>query len=138
MVTWEIYHRATQGYIYSVCWNHPSSWQNNLNKYILSYFYLNPIPTEGGRFGPEQPETGWHFHSFMTGVTKILDFVYFSICLVPVNLFLKKKLWNFEKLKNRNLPFWHQRVPPLEKKLKKWKFLFLFQIIILFLFESEF
>ena len=99
---------------------------------------LNPIPTEGGRFGPEQPETGWHFHSFMTGVTKILDFVYFSICLVPVNLFLKKKLWNFEKLKNRNLPFWHQRVPPLEKKSKKLKFLFLFKKIIQFLLESKF
>ena len=58
---------------------------------------LNPIPTEGGRFGPEQPETGWHFHSFMTGVTKIFDFAYFRTCLVPVNLLLKKK---YEILKN--------------------------------------
>ena len=58
---------------------------------------INPIPTEGGRFGPEKPETGWHFHSFMTGVTKIFDFAYFSTCLVPVNLFLKKK---YEILKN--------------------------------------
>ena len=83
--------------------------------------YINPIPTEGGRFGPEQPETGWHFHSFMTGVTKIFDFVYLSTCLVPVNLFLKKKLWNSEKLKNRNLLFWHQRVPSLLKSLTKLK-----------------
>ena len=61
-------------------------------KIRIKNWTFNPIPTEGGRFGPEQPETGWHFHSFMTGVTKILDFVYFSICLVPVNLFLKKKI----------------------------------------------
>ena len=53
---------------------------------------INPIPTEGGPFGPEQPITVWHFHSFMAGVTKIHDFVYFSICLVPVNLFWEKKL----------------------------------------------
>ena len=26
---------------------------------------FNPIPTEGGPFGPEQPKTVWHFHSFM-------------------------------------------------------------------------
>ena len=51
-----------------------------------------PIPTEGGPFGPEQPKTVWHFHSFMTGVTKIHDFVCFSICLVPVKLFWEKKL----------------------------------------------
>ena len=83
---------------------------------------LNPIPTEGGPFGPAQPKTVWHFHSFMAGVTKIHDFVYFSTCLVPVKQFLKKRLWNLEKLKKIFSPFWHQRVPPLEKKLKKIKF----------------
>ena len=40
---------------------------------------LNPIPTEGGPFGPEQPKTVWHFLSFMSGVIKIHDFVSFSI-----------------------------------------------------------
>ena len=84
--------------------------------------YFNPIPTEGGPFGPAQPKTVWHFHSFMAGVTKIHDFVYFSTCLVPVKQFLKKRLWNLEKLKKIFSPFWHQRVPPLEKKLKKIKF----------------
>ena len=83
---------------------------------------FNPIPTEGGPFGPAQPKTVWHFHSFMAGVTKIHDFVYFSTCLVPVKQFLKKRLWNLEKLKKIFSPFWHQRVPPLEKKLKKIKF----------------
>ena len=53
---------------------------------------LNPIPTEGGPFGPEQPKLVWHFHSFMTGVTKIHDFVCFSTCLVPVKLFWENKL----------------------------------------------
>ena len=54
---------------------------------------INPIPTGGGgRFGPKQPKAVWHIRSFMTGVTKIHDFVYFSMCLVPLELFLKKKL----------------------------------------------
>ena len=75
----------------------------------------------GGHFWPQQPKAVWHIHSFMTGVTKIHDFVYFSMCLVPLELFLKKKLWNFKKLKKKILPFWHQRVPPLEKKSKKLK-----------------
>ena len=83
---------------------------------------LNPIPTGGGRFGPQQTKTVWHFCIFMTRVTKSHDFVYFSTCLVPIKLFLKKKLWNLEKLKKIFSPFWHQRVPPLEKKLKKIKF----------------
>ena len=68
-----------------------------LHIYAKMTHFLNPIPTEGGPFGPEQPKTVWHFHSFMAGVTKIHDFVYFSICLVPVKLFLKK---NYEILKN--------------------------------------
>ena len=99
---------------------------------------FNPIPTGGGPFGPQRPKTVWHFHSFMARVTKIHDFVYFSICLVPMKLFLKKELWNFEKLKKKNLPFRHQRVPPLEKKSKNLKIWVFFQKIILFLLESEF
>ena len=65
-----------------------------LIRYIMlgQSYPINPIPTEGGPFGPEQPKTVWHFHSFMAGVTKIYDFVYFSICLVPVKLFWEKKL----------------------------------------------
>ena len=80
---------------------------------------INPIPTEGGPFGPEQPKTVWHFHSFMTGVTKIHDFVCFSICLVPVKLFWKKKLWNFEKLKKTILTILTPKGPPFGKKSKK-------------------
>ena len=80
---------------------------------------FNPIPTEGGPFGPEQLKTVWHFHSFMTRVTKIYDFVYFSICLVPVKLFWEKKLWNFEKLKKTILTFSTPKGPPFGKKSKK-------------------
>ena len=58
---------------------------------------LNPIPTWGSRFGSQLPKTVWYFLSFMAGVTKILDFLYSSTCLVPVELFLKK---NCEILKN--------------------------------------
>ena len=85
---------------------------------------LNPIPTEGGPFGPEQPKTVWHFHSFMAGVTKIHDFVYFSICLVPVKLFLKKELLNFEKLKKKDFTVLTPKSPPLEKNQKNLNFLF--------------
>ena len=84
---------------------------------------FNPIPTEGGPFGPEQPKTVWHFHSFMAVVNKIHDFDYFSTCLVPVKLFCEKKFWNFEKLKKSILPIWH----PFGKKSKKIIILFLFQ-----------
>ena len=49
---------------------------------------LNPIPTEGGHFGPRRSKAVSHFHSFMTRVTKIHDFVHLSIPLVPVKLFL--------------------------------------------------
>ena len=45
----------------------------------------------------------------MAGVTKIHDFVYFSIFLVQVELFLKKELWKFEKLEIKIFPIWHQR-----------------------------
>ena len=85
---------------------------------------FNPIPTEGGRFGPEKPETGWHFHSFMTGVTKIFDFAYFSTCLVPVNLFLKKK---YEILKNWKIEIYRfdtKGSPLWRKNLKNENFCF--------------
>ena len=32
---------------------------------MVNYIGVNPIPTEGGPFGPEQPKTVWHLHSFM-------------------------------------------------------------------------
>ena len=56
---------------------------------IISVYgdHINPIPTEGGPFRPELPKIGWHFQSFMTGVTRIHDFVCFSIGFVPVKLF---------------------------------------------------
>ena len=66
---------------------------------------INPIPTKGGHFDPRQTKVVSHFHSFMTRVTKIHDFVYFSIPLVPVRLFLKKEIGNFKELKKENLPF---------------------------------
>ena len=72
--------------------------------------------------GPKQPKIVWHFHSFMTGVTKIHDFVCFSICLVPVKLFWEKKLWNFEKLKKTILTVSTPKGPPFGKKIKKIKF----------------
>ena len=65
------------------------------NEYLLhkgkKQISFNPIPTKGGHFGPVWPKAVSHFHSFMTRVTKIHDFVHFSIPLVPVKLFLKKE-----------------------------------------------
>ena len=81
---------------------------------------INPIPTEGGPFGPEQPKIVWHFDSFMTGVTKIPDFVCFSIGLVPVKLFWEKKLWSFEKLKKTILTVLTPKGPPFGKKIEKY------------------
>ena len=66
---------------------------------------LNPIPTEGGHFGPVQPKAVPHFPSFMTRVIRIHDFVCFSNPLVGLKLFLKKEIWNFKKLKKENLLF---------------------------------
>ena len=61
---------------------------------------LNPIPTEGGPFGPEQLKTVWHFHSFMAGVTKIYDFVYLVICCILRNaILLSQDLLKFQSLK---------------------------------------
>ena len=72
-------------------------WYQDLHYLIMHpSFFINPIPTEGGPFGPEQHKTVWHFHSFMAGVTKIHDFVHFSICLVPVKLFWKEM--KFQKI----------------------------------------
>ena len=59
---------------------------------ISASIKINPIPTKGGHFGPGRPKAVSHFHSFMTRVTKIHDFVHFSIPLVPVKLFLKKEI----------------------------------------------
>ena len=71
-----------------------------------------------GHFWPQQPKAVWHIRSFMTGVTKIHDFVYFSMCLVPLELFLKKKLWNFKKLKKKIYRF-DTKGSPLWKKNRK-------------------
>ena len=70
----------------------------------LYLFTINPISTEGSVcFGLQQPKAVWHLGSFMAGVTKIHDFVYVSICLVPVKLFLKKKNVKFWKIENSML-----------------------------------
>ena len=74
----------------------------NFQKY---YYSINPIPTKGGHFGPGRPKAVSHFHSFMTRVTKIHDFVHLSIPLIPVKLILKKGIQNFNKLKKENLLF---------------------------------
>ena len=73
----------------------------------------------------------------MAGVNKIHDFVYFSVCLVPVELFLKKKVMNFFKNWKNEFYCFNAKGSPLEKKLKKFKFSF-FQTFFLFLLESEF
>ena len=83
---------------------------------------LCPIPTKGGPFGPKHPKTVWHFYIFTTRVTKIHDFVYFSISLVPVKLFWEKKLWNYEKLKKNILTVSTPKGPPFGKKIEKIKF----------------
>ena len=89
---------------------------------------FNPIPTEGGPFGPEQPKTVWHVHSFMAGVTKIHDFVFSVSFWSQWSYFWKK---NYEILKN-----WKKKIYRFDtKNLKIWVF---FQKIILFLLESEF
>ena len=61
---------------------------------LCPYLSFNPIPTEGGHFGPGQPKAVSHFHSFITRVTKIHDFVHLSISLIPVKLILKKETQN--------------------------------------------
>ena len=100
---------------------------------------LTLFQLRGGHFGPERPKAVSHFHSFMTRVTKIHDFVYFSIPLVPVKPFLKKEIWNFKKLKKENLLFWHQRVPALKKNWKKYsKRWFSFQKFLIFQLQYEF
>ena len=55
----------------------------------------NPIPTGMGCFWPHQPKSAWLFHTFVAELAKIHKFVYFSLCLVPVNLILQKQSWNF-------------------------------------------
>ena len=84
---------------------------------LCPYLSFNPIPTEGGHFGPGQPKAVSHFHSFMTRVTKIHDFVHFSIPLVPVKSFLKKRNMKFHKIEKRK--FFHSdskhRAPESEK-----------------------
>ena len=92
---------------------------------------VNPIPTKGGHFGPGRPKVVSHFHSFITRVTQIHDFVHFSIPSVLVKLFLKKEIWNFKKLKKEKLLLWNQRVPPLVKNLKKFKKLVFFSKILI-------
>ena len=82
---------------------------------------LNPIPTEGGPFGPAQPKTVWHFHSFMAGVTKIHGFVYFSTCLVPVKQFLKKKIMKSWKIEKNIFTVLTPKGPPFGKKIEKNK-----------------
>ena len=95
--------------------------KKGINKGKYFCMPINPIPTGGGHFWPQQPEAVWHIRSFMTGVTKIHDFVYFSMCLVPLELFLKKKLWNFKKWKKINFTVVTPKGPPFGKKIEKIK-----------------
>ena len=79
-------------------------------------FPINPIPTKGGHFGPGRPKAVSHFHSFMTRVTKIHDFVHFSIPLVPVKPFLKKRNMKFQKIGKRKFIVLTPKGPPFGKK----------------------
>ena len=78
---------------------------------------INPIPTKGGHFDPRQTKVVSHFHSFMTRVTIFHDFVHFSIPLVSVKSFLKKRNMKFHKIEKRK--FFHSdskhRAPESEK-----------------------
>lgn len=59
--------------------------------------------------------------------------------MVQANLFLKKRLWNFETLKKNFLLLWHKRVPSFRRKNHKIKKkCFIFQKIILFLLKYDF
>ena len=42
----------------------------------------------------------------MAGITKIHDFVYFSICLDPVKLLLKKTIVKFWKIEKKEKLLW--------------------------------
>ena len=92
---------------------------------LCPYLSFNPIPTEGGHFGPGQPKAVSHFHSFMTRVTKIHDFVHLSIPLIPVKLILKKEIPNFNKLKKIKFTVLTPK-DPLWKKIKEIKFFYFF------------
>ena len=81
--------------------------------------YINSIPTEGGHFGPGQPKAVFYFHSFMTRVTKIHDFVHLSIPLIPVKLILKKEVQNFKKNEKRKFTVLTPKGPPFGKKSRK-------------------
>ena len=80
----------------------PAHWGFTIEllEFEVDYFFkildnvvlFKPISTGVGHFWPQPSKTAWHFHSFVARLTKIHDFVYFSTCLVPIKLFLKKKL----------------------------------------------
>ena len=95
------------------------SYLNNFIVNLSKSKLINPIPTGGGPFGPQRPKTVWRFRSFMTGVTKIHDFVYFSMCLVPLELFLKKKVMKFLKIEKKIFTVLTPK--PFGKKIEKIK-----------------
>ena len=127
--------------IFDGCWRSVvkllDRWKAIKNVHNYKKVSIIPIPTKGGHFGPGRPKAVSHFHSFMTRVTKIHDFVYFSIPMVPVKPFLKKEIWNFKKLKKENLLFWHKRYLPL-KKSKKFQKIVFFQTFLFYQLVSEF
>ena len=96
-------------------------------RFVQYYVNLNPIPTGGGPF--------WAPNDLkQSGISTVLwlESPKFMTLFISVSVwsqwsyFWKKELWNFEKLKKKNLPFRHQRVPPLEKKIQKSKNLVFF------------
>lgn len=100
---------------------------------LLEYLFIlvGPIPI-WRPIRPQRPKAVWYFHSFMAGVTKNHDFIYFSISLVPVKLLSEifVKFWNNRKkyyLDTIKFTFWEK----LEKSL------FIPPKIILYLLESE-
>ena len=102
----------------------PNKWTNRHDVISLFITFCTLFQLRGGHFGPGLPKAVSHFHSFMTRVTKIHDFVHFSIPLVPVNLFFEKRIMKFQKIEKENILFWHQRVPPFLKKIQIYGFFF--------------
>ena len=93
-------------------------------EFCLTGGFLSQFLLRAALLGPSNQKKVWHYYNFMAGVTKIGNFVYSSIYLVPVNQLLRTKkveilkkwkkyssntkgsLWekNWENCKNISLP----------------------------------
>ena len=91
----------------------------------------------GGPFGPEWPKTVWHFHNFMTRVTKIPHFVWSVSVWSHWSVFWKKK---YEISKNWKTKIYRSDIKgsPFGKKSKKFQKIVFFQKFLFFELVSEF